>query len=174
MTYYDMPDTIDELFANVPAVHTITDTQDEYDNVQSMLLFLDAMDVPEELIELNNGTHVILNRDGRRIEIHAGGLGDCRNHRFDVDHVMCAEAERCQREWEWTSVQHIRGVDVVIYAGEFTSDRSVGMNWGPEVIGAVRCDNGTEFDLTDEEMDLYAGKAADETDEFPMLDDDVI
>ena len=60
----------------------------------------------------------------------------------------------------------VRGIPVWVCADEFTSDRSVGMGWGPEQIWATRRDDGTMFELTAEETDHWAGVAAESTDEW--------
>lgn len=54
----------------------------------------------------------------------------------------------------------IRGIPVWVCADDFTEDKSVGINWGPEQIWAIRRDDGTMFELSREEEDHWAGIAA--------------
>lgn len=49
----------------------------------------------------------------------------------------------------------VRGVKVTVYGSHFDGDESVGIPVGPEEIGATRDDDGTEFQLTDEELEQF-------------------
>jgi len=55
----------------------------------------------------------------------------------------------------------IRGVEVEITATDFDGDESVGISYGPEQVFAKRLDDGTDFELTDSEIEL-AGITATE------------
>ena len=63
---------------------------------------------------------------------------------------------------EWSTTAVVRGVDVMVYARGFSSDPSTGIEWGPDEVWAVRSD-GSDFELTDEEEENFAIRAADET-----------
>lgn len=55
----------------------------------------------------------------------------------------------------------IRGIPVWVCADDFYEDRSVGINWGPEHVWAIRRDDGTVFEMTREEEEHWAGVAAE-------------
>lgn len=57
----------------------------------------------------------------------------------------------------------IRGVEVTIHADHFDSDPSVGIGLGPDELWAETAD-GTEFALTDEEVDQLSIEATDRYD----------
>jgi len=61
----------------------------------------------------------------------------------------------------WHREAIIRDVPVCILADEFTQDRSVGIEFGPEELSAIRQDDGTPFELTAEETDHWIGIAAE-------------
>lgn len=72
----------------------------------------------------------------------------------------CQEAVDKAFEAKWHTAAIVRGVPVFVCADEFTQDLSVGINWGPENVWAIRRDDATEFVLTGEEIDHWAGEAA--------------
>ena len=81
---YDIPESIEELFANGEQSYTITDPEQSGDNIFGMALFLECLDVPEEMIEVDDGTQVTLFNGKKRIVINSGGIGDFHLHGFDV------------------------------------------------------------------------------------------
>ena len=49
----------------------------------------------------------------------------------------------------------VRGVEVTICGASFDGDPSVGIGYGPEEVGATRDDDGSEFPLTDDELEKF-------------------
>ena len=60
-TFYGIPDNVDELFANGKMQYEIRDIEQSGDNIFAMYLFLDCVGVPDTMIEVDDGTQVILN-----------------------------------------------------------------------------------------------------------------
>ncbi len=54
----------------------------------------------------------------------------------------------------------IRDVEVQITADDFDGDTSVGIEYGPETVTARRLDNGLDFELTEDEVELASIHAA--------------
>ena len=54
----------------------------------------------------------------------------------------------------------IRGVEVTVYADNFYSDHSVGIEFGPDEVYATK-DNGEDFELTEQEIVDLSGEAID-------------
>ena len=84
MSKYNIPKDCDELFLNGNAFYVIEDSEKRGDNVFGMKIFLESVGVPDEVVEFDEGTRVILSRDGKRIQIDSGGLGDFSSHGFEV------------------------------------------------------------------------------------------
>jgi len=82
--FYYIPADVDELFANGRAQYEIYDRDQAGDNVFAMDLFLECVGVPEEMIEEDEGTQVILNDGVTLLCIDSGGLGDFYHHGYDV------------------------------------------------------------------------------------------
>ena len=93
MSEYDIPENVDQLFANGERSYSICDYAESGDNTFSMNLFLDAVGVPSEMIEEDLGTQVVLFDGKARIVIDSGGLGDFHLHGYDVTVVK----EQCAR-----------------------------------------------------------------------------
>lgn len=55
----------------------------------------------------------------------------------------------------------IRGVEVEIIATDFDGDLSVGIHYGPETVYAKRLDDGSDFELTDEEVEALGIRAGE-------------
>jgi len=83
-TEYNIPESVEELFENVPARYHIFDRDQPGDNIFSMNLFLDCVGVPVEMVEEDDGTQVTLNNGTKRIVIDSGGLGDFHLHGYEV------------------------------------------------------------------------------------------
>lgn len=71
----------------------------------------------------------------------------------------CQVAAEIAYKSAWHVPAIVREVPVYICADEFTEDQSVGLNWGPEQITAIRRDDGTVFELTSEETDFWSCEA---------------
>jgi len=88
MSIYELPDSIDELFANQETEYRIIDYNQsmEMDNIESMAFLLDHLDIKDENLELNDGTQVILYHSDykEKLVIDSGGLGDFFSHKFEV------------------------------------------------------------------------------------------
>jgi hypothetical protein len=84
MIEYDIPESVEELFSNVPASYAIIDCDQPGDNIFAMRLFLGTVGVPDEMVELDDGTQVVLFNGTKRIVIDSGGLGDFDRHGYDV------------------------------------------------------------------------------------------
>ena len=81
---YYIPADVDELFTNGKAQYEIYDWDQAGDNVFAINLFLECVNVPDEMIEECEGTQVILNDGVTRLCIDSGGLGDFYHHGYDV------------------------------------------------------------------------------------------
>lgn len=64
----------------------------------------------------------------------------------------------------------IRGVEVTVHADNFDSDPSVGIGLSPDELWAETTD-GTEFALTDEEVDQLSIEATDRYEGIMAYDD---
>lgn len=84
MSIWNVPADVGDLFANGAARYRIIDRDNPGDNVHAMNLFLEAVDVPGEMVEVQDGTQVIVNDGRTRLQIDAGGLGDFHAHGFTV------------------------------------------------------------------------------------------
>lgn len=85
--YYDIPESVEELFMNGDRSYIIIDYDiDSMNNVESMNFFLDLINATDDDIVLYDGTQVYLkNAAGtEELKIDAGGLGDFYSHSFDV------------------------------------------------------------------------------------------
>lgn len=76
--------------------------------------------------------------------------------------VGCEQAcnEACNAAWHRVDV--IRGIPVYVCADEFTEDKSTGIRFGPEQVYAIRRDDGTAFELTQEETEAVILRASEE------------
>ena len=81
---YIIPGDVAELFATGEAQYEIRDPEQSGDNVFAMNLFLELLGVPDEMVEVDDGTQVILNDGTTRLCIDSGGLGDFHLHGYDV------------------------------------------------------------------------------------------
>lgn len=81
---YDIPESVDELFANGEENYSITDPEQSGDNVFAMRLFLECVGVPDDMVESDYGTQVTLFNGKRRLVVDSGGLGDFHLHGFQV------------------------------------------------------------------------------------------
>jgi len=84
MSEYNIPDNVQELFANGECSYSIIDPDQPGDNIFSLRLFLECVGVPSEMIEEDLGTQVTLCDGTKRIVIDSGGLGDFHRHGYDV------------------------------------------------------------------------------------------
>ena len=82
--YYDIPDSIEELFNNGDSNYSITDPNQSGDNIFGLNLFLDHLNIDEDNMELNEETRVILLYNGKRLTIDCYGLGDFHLHGYEV------------------------------------------------------------------------------------------
>ncbi len=84
---YDIPESVDELFANGERSYSIIDyTIPPMDNIQSMEFFLNAIGANNEDIAEVYDTQVYLKHKNypHQMCINSGGLGDFYSHGFDV------------------------------------------------------------------------------------------
>ena len=84
MSDYNIPLSSDDLFNNGDNHYHIHDHDHIGDNVFSMNLFLETVGVPEEHIELYDGTQVFLNNGHIKLQIDAYGGGDLHLHEYDI------------------------------------------------------------------------------------------
>jgi len=84
MHEWNIPNNVKELFSNGDQSYSIRDTDYSGDNIYAMGLFLDNVGIPEEMIETNDGTQVILFDGKTRLCVNSGGLGDFHLHGFEV------------------------------------------------------------------------------------------
>ena len=82
------------------------------------------------------------------------------------EHEEHPTAAQMADDSDWHEFAVIRDVPVYVCAAGWMHDPSVGIFGGFEEIFAVRCDDGTQFDLTDAEIDEWSGKAAAEYEPF--------
>ena len=84
MTEYDIPDNVQQLFANGERSYCIKDYDQQGDNIFAMRLFMECVGVPAEMVERDDGTQVTLFDGETRLIIDSGGLGDFHLHGYDV------------------------------------------------------------------------------------------
>jgi len=84
MSEYNIPSDTKELFENGESQYNITDRDQSGDNIFAMTLFLESVGVPDNMIEVDDGTQVVLFDGEKRIVIDSGGLGDFHLHGYDV------------------------------------------------------------------------------------------
>ena len=51
----------------------------------------------------------------------------------------------------------VRGIKVTVFGSDYSSDESVGLNFGPDEVWA-KTENGKDFDLTEEEIGYFSEK----------------
>ena len=51
----------------------------------------------------------------------------------------------------------VRGTKVTVFGSDYSSDESVGLNFGPDEVWA-KTENGKDFDLTEEEIEYFSEK----------------
>jgi hypothetical protein len=81
---WEIPSGLNELFDNVPAQYSIIDSDYSGDNVYAMNLFVDSIEGLGSCIIIDDGTQVVAERNGKKIVIDSGGLGDFDRHGYDV------------------------------------------------------------------------------------------
>lgn len=88
MSEWAIPGDADELFANGgDHSYEIRDRDYPCDNVESMRLFLDAVGITADMVEIDGGTQVVITDGTKRLRIDSGGLGDFHLHGFDVTDI---------------------------------------------------------------------------------------
>lgn len=100
MVSYDIPENVAELFANGTRQYSICDYDQPGDNIFAMQLFLSCVNVPNDLIELDDGTQVFLFNGTTRLVIDSYGLGDFDRHGYDVTVVDSTPATKPQEKTE--------------------------------------------------------------------------
>ena len=55
----------------------------------------------------------------------------------------------------------IRDIEVEVTADDFEGDHAIGMNYSPDTLSAKRLDDGTDFELTDDEIETLSIKASE-------------
>ena len=89
MTYrreeWNVPDDFSQMVANGDASYSILGVETR-NNMESMERFIDAVNVPVDKIEIDDGTQVILTHPDptKVIVVDASGLGDFFDSGFDV------------------------------------------------------------------------------------------
>ena len=84
MTEYDIPDNVQQLFANGERSYCIKDPHQSGDNIFALRLFMECVGIPGEMIEEDEGTRATLFDGTTRLVIDSGGLGDFHLHGYDV------------------------------------------------------------------------------------------
>jgi hypothetical protein len=51
----------------------------------------------------------------------------------------------------------VRNTKVTVFGSDYSSDESVGLNFGPDEVWA-KTENGKDFELTEEEIDYFSEK----------------
>ena len=92
MQHYDIPEATKELFDNGEVSYCIIDTDEGRDNVASMQLFIDLVDIPDGMIIESEDTQIVVrNSTGKTLQIDAGGLGDFFSHGYEVSDITGRE-----------------------------------------------------------------------------------
>lgn len=132
---------------------TMSDESIEFDVVDEFLQTLKwSEDTPDEVRTL-----VVGNIRGFWAWLHSQDMEGCQ---ASVDQALAAR---------FHEAANIRGVPVWVCADEFAQDPAVGIGWGPEEIWAIRRDDATAFELTEEEQNHWSGIAAEKIEPY---DDD--
>jgi hypothetical protein len=87
MNNFNLPEDIDELFSHDEETYSLIDYDlPEMDNIQSMVFFVNLLDIPEENIIVDDGTMIIVEHPDFdfNLRIDAGGLGDFHSHKWEV------------------------------------------------------------------------------------------
>lgn len=84
MTHWNIPDNVEELFANLEARYSLTDPEYPGDNNYGMFLFIQNVEGLMECITEDYGTQILVKRGNITLQIDCGGLGDFHLHGFDV------------------------------------------------------------------------------------------
>lgn len=84
MAEYNIPGDAKEFFANGEEQYSIIDHEQSGDNIFAMQLFLECVDIPDEMIEEDDGTQVVLSNGTKRLVIDSYGLGNFDRHGYDV------------------------------------------------------------------------------------------
>ena len=90
---YDVPDDVTELFANGESQYSICDREQSGDNIFAMGLFVEIVDIPDEMIIEDEGTQIIISDGNKTLCIDSGGLGDFHLHGYDVTVVEAEESK---------------------------------------------------------------------------------
>lgn len=108
-----IPESVDELFKNGNATYYINDPDLSGDNVYAMKLFIDMVEIPDEMIKLNDGTQIFVSDGKTTLQVDSGGLGNFHLHGYDVTVVnndflkehknmnLSAMAKKILREDTW-------------------------------------------------------------------------
>ena len=88
MSDWNIPESLDDLFTNVPESYSIIDRDEVGDNIFAMNLFVESIPGLEQCIVEEYGTQIIAEKDGKTICIDSGGLGDFHMHGYDVNLVV--------------------------------------------------------------------------------------
>jgi hypothetical protein len=96
--FWDIPDNYDWLVAGGDAQYSIRGVETQ-DNMDSMRRFVEAVGIPSDKIEVDDGTQIIVTHPDptKIIVIDAGGLGDFFDSGFDVAVVAREEAQETVR-----------------------------------------------------------------------------
>ena len=106
-------------------------------------------DTPEDARSL-----VIGNIRGFWSWMHSDEMEGCQS---SVDQAMDARFHKSAT---------IRGIPVWVCADDFSQDPSTGQGWSPDHIWAMRRDDGTAFELTDDEQSHWGEIAAETIDPY--------
>jgi hypothetical protein len=96
---WDIPDNYDALVAGGDDAYSICGVETQ-DNMDSMRRFVEAVGIPADKIEVDDGTQIIVTHPDptKMIVIDAGGLGDFFNSGFDVAVLEREEAQEKVRD----------------------------------------------------------------------------
>ncbi len=84
MGEWNIPHDAEELFFNGEQQYSIRDLDYSGDNIYAMNLFMDFVNVPDEMVEYQIGTQVVVCDGKIRLVIDSGGLGDFHLHVYNV------------------------------------------------------------------------------------------
>lgn len=85
MRDWSIPGSVEELFSNGPTQYHIIDPDYSGDNVYAMRLFIESVEGLAAHVVEDEGTQIVVAKDGVSLVIDSGGLGDFDRHGFDVN-----------------------------------------------------------------------------------------
>ncbi len=89
MSDWNIPEKWEQLFSEEPQTYHIYDYDYSCNNIESMALFLESLEVPQDALVVDDGTRVILKHDNYpySVCIDSYGHGDFDRHGYDITRV---------------------------------------------------------------------------------------